>query len=288
MEVRIERRIHEWAEEQGHQVDLSAAVSLSGGSVNEAWRIICNGEEAFLKIARTSLPGMFREEARGLETLRSAGEAFRIPEIYHADDQFLLLEYIPGRNTTAADDASAGAALAEMHRIEQDGFGFSSDNYIATLKQRNTREETWSTFFIEHRLRPLLMVSGAVGEEQIEHVLKNVTIYIRYKMPIEHPVLLHGDLWSGNRMTDQCGRPVLVDPAVYCGHREMDIGMTTLFGGFGSSFYEAYQEVWPLEAGWQERMLLCNLYPLLVHEHLFGLSYRAAVRTNLVELGLLK
>lgn len=287
MAIRIEDTITEWADREGHQLDLSKARAIGGGSINEAWQVEFNGAHAFLKVARETYPNMFAEEAAGLHALREVGTSFRIPEVYHVDDAFLLLEYIPTKSTSAADDARAGRALAEMHQLQQACWGYPRDNYIATLPQCNTNEKYWSTFFTQHRLRPLLKGSIAIENIDLEKLLDDVAIYIRYKVSSEHPVLLHGDLWSGNRITDTNGLPVLVDPAVYFGHREMDIAMTVLFGGFGQRFYEAYEEVWPLEEGWRERTLLCNLYPLLVHEHLFGLSYGSAVRTNLVELGLL-
>jgi fructosamine-3-kinase len=95
--------------------------------------------------------------------------------------------------------------------------------------------------------------------------------------PVERPSLVHGDLWGGNYMSSETGEPVLIDPAVYYGHREMDIGMSRLFGGFAARFYDIYNGVFPLEPGWEERMDYCNIYPLMVHVNLFGGGYLQSV-----------
>lgn len=277
-----------WLDSSGLNPSDLRMTPVGGGSINDTYLIELSGERFFLKRARSHHPEMFAKEVRGLEAMRAGEGSYRIPEVYYQNEEELLLEFIETRVTVAEDDEAAGRALAEMHRMRQAQFGWFEDNYIGSLPQSNTPSETWERFFLEQRIAPLLRGANVLPEDQVENVLSEVAIYIRYKVPSEHPVLLHGDLWSGNRMTAIDGTPVWVDPAVYAGHREMDIAMTKLFGGFGQRFYDAYHESLSLEDNWKERIALCNLYPLLVHVHLFGLSYAGQVRTNLLELGLRK
>ncbi|MEJ2596144.1 MAG: fructosamine kinase family protein, partial [bacterium] len=165
--------------------------------------------------------------------------------------------------------------LAELHKNTQPYFGLDHDNYIGSLVQSNFRHDAWTDFYREQRLEPQLRLAREAG-----HFNRNVTrafdrFYHRIEriFPAEPPALLHGDLWSGNFMVNENGSAVIIDPAIYYGHREMDLGMSMLFGGFDRRFYSAYDQHFPLEPGWQERMDYCNLYPLLVHVNLFGGGY---------------
>jgi fructosamine-3-kinase len=157
----------------------------------------------------------------------------------------------------------------------QKQFGLGNDNYISSLTQKNAQLDDWTEFFIINRLEPL--ISRAYYEEKINASFfsKFREIYPKLKgiFPKEKPALLHGDLWAGNVISDASGHPVLIDPAVYFGHREMDLAFSMLFGGFSDSFYEHYKEVFPIEPGFEERVQIYNLYPLLVHLLLFGTSY---------------
>jgi fructosamine-3-kinase len=143
---------------------------------------------------------------------------------------------------------------------------------MGSLAQSNSKESDWAQFFIKHRLEPQVKMavdSGFTFSSSFDHIYK----ILDKEVPKAPPALIHGDLWSGNFMVDANDSPVLIDPAAYFGHRETDIAMTTLFGGFSSSFYDFYNSAFPLESDWQERIGLHNLYPLLVHVNLFGSGY---------------
>ena len=154
---------------------------------------------------------------------------------------------------------------------------------MGALQQTNTFTRSWTEFFIHHRLVPqinLAIGKAHLGKEdraRFEILFKKIdTIFDTGK-----PSLLHGDLWSGNFVCNDRSLPVLIDPAVYFGHRSMDLAMTTLFGGFDKIFYDAYQYHFPLPSNYSEQWELCNLYPLLIHLNLFGKGYLGDIRSIL-------
>lgn len=263
----------------GHRVDIEDAFPLGGGSINDAWRLDTDAGRFFLKTnSADRFPSMFEAEADGLQRLREAGP-LRVPQVIgHGedhDDSFLLLEWVEAGDKGTDFWADFGRGLAQLHRHTQEHFGLDRDNYIGSLPQRNTAERDWPGFFIHQRLEPQLKIARdrkrveagmAFRFERLFHQLDTL-------FPAEPPALLHGDLWSGNFICDSEGRPVLIDPAVYYGHREMDLAMTKLFGGADDALYTAYHAERPLEQGWEERLDVCNLYPLLVHVNLFGGGY---------------
>jgi len=167
-----------------------------------------------------------------------------------------------------------------MHKNTAGHFGLDRDNYMGSLPQSNKMHERWSDFFIEERLQPMVQMAAdnklLTGNDvtSFERVYKN----LEGLFTEEDPSLIHGDLWRGNYLIDQSEKPYLIDPAVSYGHREFDIAMTTLFGGFSDGFYNAYNETFPLAKGWEGRVDLWNLYPLLVHLNLFGSGYLGEVR----------
>jgi len=173
---------------------------------------------------------------------------------------------------------------------EQSFYGWHEDNYIGSLVQQNTRHTTWEDFFINCRITPLvkLLYDAGIYSSKDLTLTDNFCKHGKDIFPKEKPCLLHGDLWSGNFMITNKGEPVLIDPAVYCGHREMDIGMTKLFGGFDNLFYQSYNEVYPLEHGWKERLAFAQLYPLLVHAVLFGGHYIEQTRTIIAFINISK
>jgi protein-ribulosamine 3-kinase len=176
--------------------------------------------------------------------------------------------------------------LAEIHKNTHENFGLEYDNYIGELPQKNTYAKNWVDFFIENRLE--VQIGLAYYKRLIdENFLKKFkrTYPQLYKiLPKEKPSLLHGDLWSGNVMVDTEGMPCLIDPAIYYGHREAEIAYSTLFGGFDSRFYSSYIENFPLQPGFEERKEIYNMYHLLVHVNLFGLSYLAPVERTVNKL----
>jgi fructosamine-3-kinase len=221
---------------------------------------------------------MFEKEANGLNALRDVSNC-HVPEVIQCGvvegTQFLLLGWlekgIPGKDFWK----TFGTALAHLHQRTNTDFGFNENNYIGSLPQIIAYKSSWGIFYGENRIIPLinrLIDSHSIGASELKSA-ESLCDKLDDIFPNEMPALLHGDLWSGNFMIVNDGKPALYDPAVYFGHREMDLGMTKLFGGFDSKFYESYNEVFPLEKDWQSRIELTQLYPLLVHAILFGGGY---------------
>jgi fructosamine-3-kinase len=261
--------------------DVSA---VSGGDINEAWTVrFAAGGAVFVKTNPSAPPGMFEAEARGLDWLRTAA-ALRIPRVLAVAPSFLALEHL-GRGRPGPDfDEQLGRGLAALHRVGAESFGLGHDNFIGRLSQANAPCTSWSEFYRERRLLP--MVERALRARQLPSAVAHTfeQLYARldeWVGPPEPPARLHGDLWGGNLHVDDSGGACLVDPAPYGGHREVDLAMMRLFGGFGERVFSAYHEAWPLAPGFERRIALYQLYPLLVHVNLFGGSYVAAVRREL-------
>jgi fructosamine-3-kinase len=260
---------------------------LAGGDINRAYALtLSDGREVFAKTNDDPPPGMFAAEARGLEWLKEAG-AIRVPAVLAADDRFLILELVrPGARGPGFDE-ELGRALAQLHRTPVPTFGLDHDNFIGRLPQANRPHARWCDFYRDQRLLPQVRRatdSGAMSARArrgLERVLTEIDALIG---PHEPPHRLHGDLWSGNLMCDQEGQPWLIDPAVYGGHREVDLAMMRLFGGIGARTFAAYEEMFPLTDGHARRVHLYQLYPLLVHVNLFGGSYMDAVDAAVARL----
>ncbi len=258
--------------------------ALSGGDVNDAWRVtLSDGRAVFVKTHEDAEADMFPLEAEGLAWLAEAN-AIRTPRVLAASASLLALELIePGPR--APDFAERlGRELAALHRFGADGFGWREDNFIASLRQDNTREADWPSFYARRRLEPMLRRASERGLASAAMTKGFDRLFAKIEElagPAEPPSRLHGDLWGGNCHVGEDGAPVLIDPAVYGGHREMDLAMMQLFGGFSERTFDAYHEAWPLAPGWRERTPLYQLYPLLVHVVLFGGSYVGAVERAL-------
>ncbi len=258
--------------------------AVGGGDINEARRLESNAGAFFLKL--NDLPqaaDMLRTEARGLSLLADAG-AIRTPRVIHQGESggyaYLLLKFIePGRRTADFWE-QFGRALADLHREPQEYFGLPFNNYIGSLPQYNGRYDNFPIFYIEKRLQPQLEMAlrdSLLNRADARHM---EALYTRLDelLPVEPPALVHGDLWGGNFLVDSKDRAVLIDPAAAYAHREMDLGMSRLFGGFDAQFYAAYQAAYPMENGWEDRMEIYQLYYLLVHVNLFGKGYVESVR----------
>jgi hypothetical protein len=223
---------------------------------------------------------MFEREADGLSLLRKTGE-IRVPEVvcsgYAGPYAYLLLEFIQSGRKISKFMDDFGRSLARLHRHTADAFGNNRDNYMGALLQQNKYHKDWVSFFIEERLEPQVLLGKKYFSSSSISCFERLYNRLGEFLPNEPPALLHGDLWSGNLMVSAEGKACLIDPAVYYGNREVDLAMTTLFGGFESSFYDAYLEEFPLNKGWQERLDIYNLYPLLIHLNLFGSGYLGAV-----------
>jgi len=271
----------------GSNVIINDSLSVGGGSINETTKLSTTAGSFFIKKNSASLyPNMFQKEAQGLKILRDTN-AIDIPEVVgngkSGDESFLILKFIDGgsKNSSFWDDF--GQQLANLHKNTDKYFGLNHDNYIGSLKQYNSRHSSWSNYFREERLEKQIRLARNTGKIDKGIVVACDNFYAKLDniFPIEPPALLHGDLWSGNFMVNNQGYPVIIDPAVYYGHREMDLGMSQLFGGFDKQFYISYNKCFPLETGWEERIDYCNLYPLMVHVNLFGGGYIQSVKSIL-------
>jgi fructosamine-3-kinase len=268
----------------GQKNRITSSHPISGGSINQAVKLYYGDQPFFLKWNHANrFPGMFEAEANGLRLLRSAGNIF-IPETIGtgADNHhgFLLLEYVKTGNPTKDFWAAFGHQLGALHQHTNKLFGLDHDNYIGSLVQQNKQTHDWAEFYAEQRLIPQYKTALKQGMFDNTFIRNFEKLLLRLPdlFPVESPSLLHGDLWSGNYLCNAEGNAVLIDPAVYYGHREMDLAMTRLFGGFQAGFYAAYNEIYPLETGWKNRVELCQLYPLLVHVNLFGGGYVSQVK----------
>lgn len=268
----------------GENVSILSCQELTGGDINRVYSIETNQGAKCIKLnSAIDFPGMFEAEMKGLlELSRKNTIDVAIPLACGSIEEtsFLFLEYIHSGQQQSTFWIDFGRKLAKMHRATAPFFGLEHNNYIGSLQQSNEHQSSWADFFITCRLEPQIKLANAQGllDRKDLDYFNRFYKKIPELFPKENPSLLHGDLWQGNFMVGPNGQPVLIDPAVYYGHREMDVSMTLLFGGFPGSFYESYNEQWPLEAGWRDRVDYCNLYPLLVHLNLFGNSYLPAIR----------
>jgi fructosamine-3-kinase len=247
---------------------------LSGGDINDAYAAqLASGAKLFVKTRDEVPAGMYLREAEGLAWLAEAG-ALRVPQVVAATEQLLLLEWV-GPGARARDyDQRLGCGLAALHRFGAPCFGHARDNFIGSLPQQNDSAASWAEFFRARRLQPLMERAGALLPRALRGELDALLARMEQLVgPDEPPARLHGDLWSGNVHTDEHGQPALIDPAVYGGHREVDLAMLRLFGAPSARFFAAYDEVYPRAAGHEARVPLYQLYPLLVHVCLFGASY---------------
>jgi fructosamine-3-kinase len=259
---------------------------VGGGSINRTYQIALDTKENFfLKINDADIyPGLFEKERLGLESLRPF---LRTPEVVlkevFNEHQLLVMEWIAPGPKTERFWKEFGGKLAALHRHNGTSFGLNYDNYMGSLEQSNTWSDTWVNFFREQRLErqvKLAVENGLLPKRWLKN-LENLYTQLPSIFPEEKPCLLHGDLWSGNFICDQQQMPVLIDPAVYYGHRSVDLAMTTLFGTLHPLFYEAYHAHFPLPDNYTEQWEIANLYPLLIHLNLFGGSYLESITQTL-------
>ncbi len=256
---------------------------LVGGDICEAFLVTLESNcRVFVKTRRNAPPGMFESEARGLAWLAESG-SLRVPQVLAHRVEFLILEHLESAPRPSDFDQKLGCGLAALHRFEATEFGWESNNFIGTLPQKNTPCSGWAEFYAERRLRPLLERAASSRLTRSDWSVRFEKVFrdLPARLPDEFPSRLHGDLWAGNLLTGPQGEPCLIDPSVYGGHREMDLAMMRLFGGFGSEVFAAYQESFPLLAGHSERVPLYQLYPMLVHLNLFGPGYADGVEQRL-------
>ncbi len=268
----------------GNSVIITGRRPIGGGDINDAYELrLSNGDHVFMKSNSASRLSFFTAEVRGLKAIRETGTIGTPEALAVGTDcsvgSFLLLKFIESGPRISDYWETFGHELAAMHQVKQEAYGFYEDNFIGSTPQKNDSRPTFLEFFRDMRLKPQFDMAdhyfSSGDRKQIEKLLSNMD---RYYIEPDHPSLVHGDLWSGNHMTGSDGKAWIIDPAAYVGHSEADLAMTELFGRCPQAFYDAYEEVTPLQPGYERRRDFYNLYQLLNHLNLFGGSYLSSVR----------
>jgi fructosamine-3-kinase len=258
-----------------------ATAPLAGGDTSSATKLrLSDGTTAIVKTHAHPPAGFFEAEAHGLRWLgeATADGGVPVPEVLGVDDECLILRWVEPGKVSPDAATSFGQALAATHAAGAASYGGEADGFIGKLPLPNSPTDSWAEFYAVRRVLPYLKLArdrGAVTDVEaglVEGVIGKLTSLL----PEEPPARLHGDLWNGNVLWGQEARVWLVDPAAYGGHRELDLAMLALFGlPHLPRVLEAYQESSPLADGWEERVPLHQLFPLLVHAALFGGGYGA-------------
>jgi fructosamine-3-kinase len=262
-----------------NSIHISLVNLVYGRDINTCFHIKSNVGDFFLKTNRhPPHPSLFQKEYNGLEILRNT-HAIVVPApiLYYAEEDtyFLITEFISKGKPVNRFWEKFATGMAKLHHFTQDQYGLFEDNFIGSITQSNHMESRWSDFYIKERLTPLILLAAKhklidrAGEKKFENFLQKIPSIL----PEEKPSLLHGDLWAGNFCANAMGLPCIYDPAIYYGHREMDLAMAKLFGGFDLKFFEYYEHYFPLGKSWNKRIPVYQLYYLLVHLILFGGSY---------------
>lgn len=259
---------------------------LSGGDICRAYLLELSDQRRLFVKTRPGGPAeMFPAEGRGLQWLAET-QALRIPEVIAAEPLFLALEYLQPATRVADFEQVLGEGLAALHRFPAGPPGLDHDNFIGPLPQSNSACESWPQFYAQQRLLPRLEEARRSGPapKSWDKKFQELFEILPDLIPEEPMSRLHGDLWGGNLHVGPKGEPCLIDPAVYVGHREIDLAMMRLFGGFSPAVFRAYEEAYPLQPGFERRVHLYQLYPLLVHVNLFGGGYVSSVERALERL----
>tara|TARA_Y100000768_G_scaffold104450_1_gene76504 strand:+ start:1463 stop:2311 length:849 start_codon:yes stop_codon:yes gene_type:complete len=260
---------------------LKKVERLSGGSINEVYLCHLSNNKIVLKINDKKLyPKMFEKEKEGLNIIRKCG--FKTPEVIeegcYDSYNYIAIEYV--KSGKELNWEVFGIELALLHLNQNDKFGLEYDNYIGSLNQTNTFEDNWKDFYTQHRILPLakIAIDKQLIEKKDNKKIEKLCSKLDKLVSNCKPSLIHGDLWPGNLIYDQQNNPVLIDPAVYYGHPEMDWAMLSLFGTYPEVAIRSYCELYYLEKGYKDREEIHQLYPLLVHLILFGKSYYSQVK----------
>lgn len=269
-----------------NDITLLEATPVAGGCINSSYKLETNQGNFFLKWNASSQKEMIEADASALHSLEEKSP-IRVPKpltCTEEDDKcYLLMEWIEQGYVSQDFWGEFGEKLAAQHKVSAEQFGWPEDNFIGSLAQSNNKHNQWRTFFIEERLLPQIRLAENKNLIHIElsNAFEKLFKELESLIPDESPALLHGDLWSGNFLCDDKSHPVIFDPSIHFGHRETELAFTSLFGGFDNAFYESYKATFPLESGFENRIDIHNLYPLLVHLNLFGPSYLAGIKQTL-------
>lgn len=277
--VRIQPEVKQWLREQG-KGEVSAVNPVGGGSIHQAVILQTqSGDSYFLKQNLSAPAGMFQREAQGLRALQCVNGPFT-PWIYLVGKSFLLLEDLQPGPPIREFWELYGRQMARLHLNTNNQFGFKFDNYIGRNPQFNNWTKCGFEFYRYRRFLPQIIWArnqSLICSQDVKN-LEKILLSMKQIFPRQKASLLHGDLWSGNLVTDKHGLPTLVDPAVYFGWAEADLAMAALFGSYPEEFYKAYQEIRPLEPGFLSRFPIYNIYHLLNHLNMFGKSYLGSLR----------
>ena len=272
----------------GKSFEIESHRSVSGGCINQGYKVTGNGQTYFVKLNRAVNIEMFEAEALGLEQM-SATQTISIPNPIctgvTGNSAYIVLEALEFGGGNAQSWAEMGKQLAKMHATEiSEQFGWDRNNTIGSTPQINTWVDNWVDFYREHRLGYQFRLARRRGGNfpQEKELLAAVGELLQGRDP--QPSLVHGDLWSGNAACLVTGEPVIFDPATYVGDREVDLAMTELFGGFPPAFYQGYHEIFPKNEGYSRRKTLYNLYHILNHFNLFGGGYGSQANMMVAEL----
>lgn len=259
---------------------------VNGGSINNTYKISSENFNYFVKTNVISIfKNGFKEEVLGLIFLKD--QTAIVPKIIiegvFKNHCYLVLAFIDEAVKSIEFWKNFAIQLANLHKHTADQFGLNHKNFMGQLPQKNTFYNDFYTFFIENRLKPQVKLAFNKGLIQTKQLSQFENLYKQLPtiFPKEKPSAIHGDLWSGNFISTQNNKAVFIDPAVYYGHREIDLAMSQLFGEFSQEFYNTYQEIYPLENNFNNRKDLYNLYPLLIHLNLFGTSYLNSIKSIL-------
>ena len=280
-------------------VDVEAVTDVrptAGGDVSRASTAVVAGQRCFVKHVDPPVPGLLSSEAASLDWLADAA-AITVPrvvgvaDVHDGDDTHpggrpavLVLAFVEAGRPAVDHDEALGRGLAALHRAGADAFGAPWAGFVGTVPQPNDPTGTWADFLGTRRLWPTALIAderGALPPGTLDALERLVDRLPDGLGPPEPPARLHGDLWGGNAMVGADGLPVLVDPASFGGHREVDLAMMRLFGGFGPAVFDAYDEVFPLADGHADRVELYQLHPLLVHAAMFGGGYGRRARATI-------
>lgn len=278
--MKIPHEVTAWLTQNGF-ADIVQSKVIGGGCINNGAILeVDDGRTLFLKQNASAPADMFEREREGLIALRSKMGP-RVPEPLLFGTSFLLMEDLRPAPPIPRYWEVFGRQLAELHSATKAQFGFEHDNYIGSTPQPNPWTQDGYEFFAQHRLHfqaELAACKGLLGHRDLQNIEKLIRT-IPELIPKQPASLIHGDLWSGNATCDEEGQPAIIDPAAHYGWAEAELGMTTLFGQFPDRFYQAYEEVRPLDPGWQNRLGIYNLYHMLNHLNLFGTGYLAGSRS---------
>lgn len=277
----MEAFIRETLIKQGDESRIQSLTPVSGGDINQSFYVKTEKRSYFIKCNENVASHFFEVEAEGLKLIQNTG-VIKVPEVYHYDipqkgeKAALVMEWIEPGSDSSATASNFGRQLAEMHNNTSEKYGYGKPTFVGELDQPNEWCTTWTSYYSHYRLGKQLEIGRFKGtitgqrQERLEELIKRLTNFIPDRPKAS---LLHGDLWGGNWMVDQDGKPVLIDPSILYGDHAFELAFTELFGGFPHAFYEAYNVQYPLPYDYEDTKPVYQLFYLLVHLNIFGESY---------------